>query len=217
MADRVTLPLKDTRGRPLMHKFYRQEGDANGLLVTFPGGNYGMDGPLLYYPSELLQAAGWDTLALTYSFQVEMKSISPDLFPGLMEECRASVATVLAEREYPHVGLVGKSLGAAVVAYLCQTEPSLVDARAAYLTPPMGTPLFDPIFSQTKQPAYLAAGSDDRFYDPQVLKALRVPHLFKVTVIQGADHSMDVPGDLDASLEAVKWVAGEIVEFMQGD
>jgi predicted alpha/beta-fold hydrolase len=200
-----------------MHKFYRQEGDVNGLLMTFPGGNYGMDGPLLYYPSELLQAAGWDTLALTYSFQVEMKSISPDLFPDLMEECRTSVATTLAKRAYPRFGLVGKSLGAAVVAYLCQTEPSLVDARAAYLTPPLGTPIFDPIFSQTKQSAYLAVGSDDRFYDPQVLEALRATHLFKMTVIQGADHSMDVPGDLDASLEAVKWVVGEIVEFMKGD
>ena len=96
MADRVTLPLKDTKGRPLMHKFYRQERDMRGLLVTFPGGNYGMDGPLLYYPSELLQAAGWDTLALTYSFQVDMKSISPDIFPDLMEESRTSIATTLA-------------------------------------------------------------------------------------------------------------------------
>jgi hypothetical protein len=217
MADRVTLPLKDTKGRPLMHKFYRQERDASGLLVTLPGGNYGMDGPLLYYSSELLQAAGWDTLALTYSFQVEMKSISPDLLPDLMEECRTSITTALAERAYTRVGLVGKSLGAAVVAYLCQTEPSLIDARAAYLTPPLGTPMFDPIFSQTKQTAYLAAGSDDRFYDPQVLEALRVPHLFKATVIQGADHSMDVPGDLDASLEAVKLVVGEVVEFLQGE
>ena len=112
---------------------------------------------------------------------------------------------------------MGKSLGAAVVAYLCQTESSLVNARAAYLTPPIGTPMFDPIFSQTKQMAYLATGSDDRFYDPKVLETLRVPHLFKVTVIQGADHSMDVPGDLEASLEAVKLVVGEIVEFLQGE
>jgi hypothetical protein len=36
-------------------------------------------------------------------------------------------------------------------------------------------------------------------------------------MIQGADHSMNVPGDLEASLEAVKRVVGEIVEFMKED
>ncbi len=217
MADRVTLPLKNSEGRPLMHKFYRQEGDAHGLLVTFPGGNYGMDGPLLYYPCELLQAAGWDTLALTYSFQLEMKSISPDLIPGLMQECRAAIGTALAEKEYPRIGMVGKSLGAAVVAFLCQAESSLADTRAAYLTPPMGMPMFDPIFSQTEQAAYLAVGSEDRFYDRQTLEAMRAARPFKMTMIQGADHSMNVPGDLEASLEAVKRVVGEIVEFMKED
>ena len=215
MTDRVYLPLKTIEGRPLLHKFYRQEGDAKGLLVTFPGGNYGMDGPLLYYPSELLGAAGWDTLALTYGFQLSMEPFSPKAISGLLEECRVAVGVITEEREYPRLSLIGKSLGAAVVAFLCQTEPYLAGARAAYLTPPLGMPFFDPIVSQTAQPAYLAIGTQDRFYDPQVLESLLAKRSFELTVIEGADHSMDVTGDLEASLEAVKRIVGEVLEFFQ--
>jgi len=217
MANRVYLPLKTIEGRPLVHKFYRQNGDAKGLLVAFPGGNYGMDGPMLYYPSELLGVAGWDTLALTYGFQLSMEPFSMDAIPGLLEECRAAVGVVMEDREYPRLGLIGKSLGAAVVALLCQTELYLAEARAAYLTPPLGMPFFDPIFSQTNQPAYLALGTRDRFYDPQVLESLQEARFFELTVIEGADHSMNVAGDLDASLEAVKRVVGEAVAFIKGD
>ena len=215
MTDRVYLPLKTIEGRPLLHKFYRQEGDAKGLLVTFPGGNYGMDGPLLYYPSELLGAAGWDTLALTYGFQLSMEPFSPKAISDLLEECRVAVGVITEEREYPRLSLIGKSLGAAVVAFLCQTEPYLAGARAAYLTPPLGMPFFDPIVSQTAQPAYLAIGTQDRFYDPQVLESLLAKRSFELTVIEGADHSMDVTGDLEASLEAVKRIVGEVLEFLQ--
>lgn len=217
MADRVYLPLKTIEGRPLVHKFYRQEADAKGLLVTFPGGNYGMDGPMLYYPSELLGAAGWDTLALTYGFQLSMEPFSTDAISDLLEECRAAVGVVLEEREYPRLGLIGKSLGAAVVALLCQTEPYLAGARAAYLTPPLGMPFFDPIFNQTDQPACLAIGTQDRFYDSQALESLLAGRPFELTVIKGADHSMDVTGNLKASLEAVKMVVGEVLEFLQSD
>ena len=217
MADRVYLPLKTIEGRPLVHKFYRQKGDAKGLLVAFPGGNYGMDGPMLYYPSELLGATGWDTLALTYGFQLSMEPFSTDAIPGLLEECRAAVGVVMEDREYPRLGMIGKSLGAAVVALLCQTEHYLAEARAAYLTPPLGVPFFDPIFSQTNQPAYLVLGTRDRFYDPQMLESLQEARLFELTVIEGADHSMDVAGDLEASLNAVKRVIGEVVEFLKGD
>ena len=217
MADRVYLPLKTVEGRPLVHKFYRQEGEAKGLLVTFPGGNYGMDGPMLYYPSELLGAAGWDTLALTYGFQLSMEPFSADAISGLLEECRAAFGVVLEEREYSRLGLIGKSLGAAVIAFLCQTEPYLAEARAAYLTPPLSMPIFDPIFSQTNQPAYLAIGTQDRFYNPQVLESLHAGRSFELTVIEDADHSMDVTGNLEASLEAVKMVVGEVIGFLLRD
>jgi pimeloyl-ACP methyl ester carboxylesterase len=78
-------------------------------------------------------------------------------------------------------------------------------------------PFFDPIFNQTDQPAYVVIGTQDRFYDPQALESLLAGRPFELTVIKGADHSMDVTGNLKASLEAVKMVVGEVLEFLQKD
>jgi dienelactone hydrolase len=210
----VNLLLRTADDRPLMHKFYRQEEEAHALLVTFPGKNYGVDGPMLYYPSELLMAAGWDTLAVSYGFQTGMQELSVEVMPGLFEECRTVIEAALGQRDYSQIGFIGKSIGAGVVAHLFQVESGLGTARGVYLTPPLGTPFFDPVFTRTKQPAYLAIGTADRFYQPESLDSLRKARSFKLALIEGADHSMDVTGDLQASIEAVKRVTREVVDFL---
>lgn len=217
MSDIVRLPLKTSDGYPLVHKFYRQEGESHGLLVTFPGEKYGVDGPLLYYLSELMWACGWDTLAVTYGFQLTMEPFSADVIPGLLQECRSAVEEVMTQRTYPRLGLAGKSLGAGVVAYLCQSEASLAESRAVFFTPALGTPLFDPIIVEIHHPSYIAVGTQDRFYDPEILDTLRASRHFELTVIEGADHSMDVLGDIENSMKAVKKIVVEVVDFLQKD
>ena len=69
----------------------RQEDEPSGLLVTLPGNHYGVDGPMLYYPSELLRNAGWDTLALTYGFQTAGIEFSHEAAPGVLQECQAAL------------------------------------------------------------------------------------------------------------------------------
>lgn len=214
MSEVVHLPLKTTDGRPLMHKFYKQEGEVEGILITFPGGNYGVDGPLLYYPGELLRFAGWDTLAVTYGYQTNMEEMSLETIPALIEECLTAVRYSLSQRAYARIGLAGKSLGASVAAHLCQVESGLKLARAAFLNPPLGHPFFDATFRETRQPAYLATGALDRFYTAEALESLRRARPFEQTVIEDADHSMDVAGDFEASIGAVKRVVEEIVEFL---
>jgi hypothetical protein len=217
MSGLVRLPLKTSDGYPLVHKFYRQGGDAQGLLVTFPGERYGVDGPLLYYLSEMMWASGWDTLAVSYGFQSTMEPFSADVIPGLLQECRSAVEAAQAQRDYPRVGLAGKSLGAGVVAFLCQSEPSLAQSRAVFVTPALGTPLFDPILVEIDNPAYLAIGTEDRFFDREILDTLQSSRQFDLTVIKGADHSMDVLGDLERSLKAVETIVSEVVDFLLKD
>ena len=123
---------------------------------------------------------------------------------------------VLSERNYPRVGLVGKSLGSFIIAQLCVMEEGLEKARCEYLTPPIGTPFFDQIFIQTAQPAHLCIGTKDRFYSLQALEDLRAKRAFRLTLIEGADHSMNVAGDLDASIEAVGGVTQDGIDFLMG-
>jgi hypothetical protein len=216
MASLVRLPLIASDGNPLVHKFYRQETEPSGLLVTLPGNHYGVDGPLLYYPSELLNEAGWDTLALTYGYQSAGMEFHHEAAPEVVQECYAAIQLVLSERDYPRIGLVGKSLGAFVIVQLCGMGESYEKARCVYLTPPIGTPFFDQTFLQTVQPSHLAIGTKDRFYNRQALEKLQGTRAFGLTLIEGADHSMNIAGDLVASIEAARRVTQEGVDFILG-
>ncbi len=216
MPNLVRLPLRAADGRPLAHKFLRQAEGAQGLLVTFPGNLYGPDGALLFYPSVLLGNEGWDALALTYGFQREMSGPDAGAIAAAVQECAAAVQAVLERGTYARIGLIGKSLGCGIVAQLCTAEPALASARAAYLTPMLGSPLFDPLFARTAQPAYLAQGTADGFHDPSELDKLRANRGFTLTLIDGVDHSLVVPGDLAASVAALERVTREVVAFLCG-
>ncbi len=215
LAELISLPLRTADGRPLVHKFYRHPEGAAGLLVIFPGNHYGVDGPLLYYPGKLLGAEGWDTLAVSYGFQTTMGEPFEAGLEALVLECGAALAAALEGRQYPRVALVGKSMGAGIVAYLCGHRPELASARAAYLNPPLGTPFFDPFFEQTRQPSYLVLGTLDRYYSAEALERLKGLRPFELALIDGADHSLDVPGDLSASIEAVGRAVTGLLAFLR--
>jgi dienelactone hydrolase len=215
MPDLVRLPLRAADGRPLPHKLFRHPESAIGLVVTFPGNLYGPEGALLYYPSVLLGHLGWDTLAVTYGFQASSTGAGPEAVPAALEDGAAALRAALEKRNYPRIGLIGKSLGCAVVAQLCASERLLAGSRAAYLTPMLGTSLFDPLFTRTSQPSYLALGTADGFHDVAALDALRGKRAFSLTLVEGADHSLMVPGDLPASVRALERVAREVMTFLQ--
>ena len=215
MHELMNLNLQTADGRPLIHKFYRQSDAAAGLLVVFPGNHYGVDGPLLYYPCELLRDHGWDTLAVSYGFQTAGKGPFEEGLDVLLAECKSAAQAALNVYRYPRLGLVGKSLGAAVVAHLCANEPEFSAARAGYLTPALGTPFFDPLFLDTSQSAYVAVGTADRFYSSEALEILQDKKPFELALIESADHSMNVPGDLAASTESVRKVVEGLLTFLQ--
>ena len=206
MSRFVPLQLKMHDGRPLPHTFF--EGEGAGLLIVLPGLHYGSDGPVLYHLAKQLQTAGWDTLGLMYGFQASVAVPWTDHVAEILAECEAAAREAMGRRAYPRLGFVGKSLGSIVLAQLCANGAVPDGATAAYLTPPMGNPLFDSTFVATRQPAYIAIGTADSFYSEQAVAELRARRPALVRVVKDADHGLDVPGDLAASLRAV----GQVVE-----
>jgi hypothetical protein len=215
MAELTKLDLRTADGRPLVHKYYRYMDSSKGLAVTLPGNHYGVDGPLLYLPSKYLRTSGWDTLAITYGFQSGGEEFSTGIIADILLECENAIRVCINERRYSIIGLVGKSLGALVIAQLCGSMVELDAAKVVYLTPPINTPFFGQLFLQTSQVAHIALGTGDRFYSKTVLDELLAERDFSLTLIENADHSMDIEGDLEATMEGLKRVVGEVVEFIQ--
>lgn len=215
MGSLVKLALDLGDGRSMVHKYYRHLDQPDGLLVTLPGNHYGMDGPLLYYTSEMMWSKGWDTLALMYGYQTAGETFTLDKIPLACEQIRAAIGFVLEQRAYLDLVLVGKSLGAAIVAQLCIQDGPLSGARAAFLTPPLGMPEMAQFLENDGPPCYLAIGTNDRFYSEDSIENLGGGRAIHKLVINGADHSMDFEEDLPASLDAVQKVVSDLVAFIE--
>jgi hypothetical protein len=177
-------------------------------MVALPGLHYGPDGPVLYLLAKRVQAAGWDTLGLTYGFQAGMTFPWTDYAAETFLECRSALSEALAHRDYPRVGIAAKSLGTILLVQLCTQGVVPESALVAHLTPPVGNPAFDAAFVETRQPAYLAIGTRDSFYDEASLHAVTAKRPAYLRVLDGADHGLDVNGDLAATLRVV----GQVVE-----
>jgi len=181
--------------------------------MFMPGGNYGPDAPMLYYPRELLMAQGWDTLDIQFGFQTAGEELTLEKAPEVYQDARTALLAALLGRQYERIVLVGKSLSTGVVAQLCLQEDAAKECRAVYLTPTLGWGLFDQAFVRTTQPALLALGTRDRFYQPELLEKLRAARSFELVLVEGADHSMDVEGNLERSLAGLRRVVQAVVEF----
>lgn len=216
MDEFVDLPLRTADGRPLIHKYRRHKGPADGLLAVFPGKLYGVDGPLLFYPSARLWETGWDTWAVSYGFQTAGRPAGVEAVAAAFAECQQALGVVLHQRPYARIGLLGKSLGASVVAHLCCSMEQTAGARAAYLTPPLGTPAFDGLFGQTHQPSHVVVGTADGFFERSRLDGLRRSRPFGQTIIEGGDHSLIREGDLDGSIEALRLASQAVIDFLLG-
>lgn len=213
MGGFVPLGLKTGSGSPLPHTFF--EGEGAGLLVVLPGLHYGPDGPALYLTAKQLQQAGWDSLSLTYGFQMALESPWSERFPEILDEVRSALETVAGRRTYSMIGVAGKSLGSMVLAQLCSDGTLPPDWRVAHLTPPVGNPIFDATFVATRQPAYVAIGTADSFYEEGKVRALLERRPAWIRILDRADHGLDVADDLAATLQVLGMVVRDTAAFFR--
>jgi hypothetical protein len=109
VAELVRLGLETADGHPLVHKYYPARGEPRGLALTLPGDHYGVDAPLLYYPTQSLQQRGWDTLALTYGYQSSAVPLTLNEIPQIVDEILHGLKMALDYRPTPRLLLIGKS------------------------------------------------------------------------------------------------------------
>jgi hypothetical protein len=119
------------------------------------------------------------------------------------------------QRAYGQVTLVGKSLGTLAMGYLLTTEVSLAQAKAIWLTPLLWN---DMLCSQIKQAiprSLFVAGTQDPHYNPHGLSEAADATGGEMVIIDGADHSLEIKGDVLASLQALEQVMRAVQQFLE--
>ncbi|GAC1601144.1 MAG: hypothetical protein NVS3B21_28600 [Acidimicrobiales bacterium] len=169
---------------------------ANDVVaVLLPGQGYTLAHPLMHYAGVVAAEAGLRLLQVGYGDTTDVPAAS------IVE--RAAAEVVDGSRSASQVILIGKSLGTFVMSHLLHDDGGgLPVVAAAWLTPLIGNDLVYQAMRTFERPAAVVIGSRDAHFLPERLAAL--PPSTAVTSIDNADHSLEVAGDVDASVRALQ-------------
>lgn len=165
------------------------------VAVLLPGQGYTLAHPLLHYAARTAEQAGMSVFKVDYG---DTRGVP---FAKVAELACAEARNGCAGAS--RVILVGKSLGTFVMATLLQNED---DSRrviaATWLTPLIGHDYVYEAMQRFIPPALAVIGSRDPHYLPERLDAL--PTATQVTVVRHADHALEVPDGVDASVRGLQ-------------
>ena len=221
MEEITSLKITGYDGELLKNTFFKPEIPQQGLALLFPGQGYTCAMPLLYYPTRLLIASGVAVLWVEYNYTQK------DAYPSLSSQERlhwiahdASAAVQAARSHAPHPRsrsiLIGKSLGSFALAHLALNEPDLKTSSFVWLTPLVRNPFVQQAFAEAAPRSLLILGDADPHYDAEQLERARQSSGAQVLLIPRATHSLEVPGDIPATLLAMKMALDAVSAFWEG-
>ena len=212
-----TLGIAGYRNEPVPNTFLRQDEAARELAVVLPGVGYTCHMPLLYYPSQALLTLGMDVLWVEYNYirRPDYRALADAeqkqwLFTDVAAACQAAVT----QRSYQQVTLVGKSLGTVAMSRLLATDTRFAKSRLVWLTPVLRNDDVRAQILRGGSRALVAIGTADPFYDPEYLADLQAAAKSEVVIVDGADHSLEVAGDVLQSLQILERVTRAIRAFV---
>lgn len=213
-----TLKIGGYRGELVPNTFFHQNRGADHLAILFPGIGYTCQMPLLYYETGLfLWSLGADVLWVEYAYnQADFKSMPEgkrkDWFNA---DVTASCKAGLEQRAYSKVTLSGKSLGTLALGHLLTSESELRHAQAIWLTPLLKDEKLRGEIRKVRQRSLLVIGTKDAHYNGIALEEMRTLPQVRIVALEGADHSLEVEGDVSKSIGLIGKVIKEIERFVQ--
>ena len=218
MYQQEKLDLKSYNDQPLPNTYFRQETNADHLALIIPGRDYTAHMPLFFYPILTLLNRGADVLRLDVHYLKRDDFQALDMneqFRHLFDEVVAAYQVGMARRDYEQVTLVGKSLGTLAMGHLLTTETLPPTVNAIWLTPLVR---FDFLRAQIKAFAghsLFAIGTADPHYDAECLAEVQRTTNGEVVTIEGADHGMNITGDMSGSIKALDNIVQAIDVFLE--
>ncbi len=197
--------------------FFRQERETNHLTVLFPGYGYTAQMPLMYYPARLLVEIGADVFVLGYNYSQRSDFHSASLEERdlwLRTDTLAAYEVASTQRNYDRVTLVGKSIGTRAIGHLLATGRQLPSLECVWLTPILRNELLCTQIKARPHRALFVVGTADSHYDPVKLSEVQDATTGQALIIENADHSLEVDGDIVQSIRHIERIIAEIQRFL---
>ena len=202
--------------KPLPWGLWENTRGSDHLALVFPGYGYHADLPVLYYPALQFFSTGADVARLEKRYN-EVRGFM-DLPDGeqdawIAADAAAMISECLKRGKYNRLTLVGKSLGTISMAQNLETLLHLERVACIWLTPVLTHPAVVRQLKEASLPGIFAVGTDDQFYDPELVSQLKARQNLTCLVFRGADHSLEVKGDVPATIRCMEELVDTIAKF----
>lgn len=199
------------------NRFFRNIGSADGLVIILPGLRYTCDMPLLFYPARYFLEKGFDVLQLHTDYtQEQFAETSPDKqIDWLGIDANGAVEAAYSQRPYTRLILIGKSIGTLAMSVLLLNRPELRSHTSIWITPLFRLPLVEQATQQLLGPALFIAGTGDNTFDSERLQYLKSVIRAETLVFNDANHSLEVAGNLNRSLEYLQNMMSGLDDFAE--
>ena len=213
-----SLEVAGYKDQPVPNTFFVQPEPTQHLGIVLPGYRYPVEMPPLYYAGRILLEQGADLLRVEYAYFrtnfLEQPEIQQDQW--ITEDVFAACEAALSQRSYEKITLVGKSIGTIAMGHLL-ADPVFQKATCIWITPLLTVEWLRTRIEQTHPRSLFILGTADKFYLPDILKQLEHSTGGRSVLIEGANHGLEIAGDIPKSLVALNQIVQALQEYLKDD
>ncbi|MCI1779949.1 MAG: hypothetical protein LKI53_08345 [Bacteroidales bacterium] len=174
------------------------------LLVVFPGLGYSSDRPLLYYARKIAGIKNYDVINADYAGTIKFgkTKISEETAQNGYIACKP-ILDKIDFRSYDKILFVSKSIGTTIgkiseKEILSSGKNPGMKIRHCLLSP------LEMTFKYANENDIYMCGTEDQFTSMAAIKRFTVSNKVKFYLYERANHSLEVPDDIDATLKIEK-------------
>jgi hypothetical protein len=187
------------------------------ICIMLPGLGYTTQQPLFHYATNLFADNGVDILHINYHF-VKNKHFAMlskiEQEQWMYDDVQAVVNEVLVNTNYEQCFLLSKSIGSIPMATEWKHSNFIQNPVGIWLTPLLKEDLVFDTLLKTDIPSICVIGDQDQHYVEERISFLENNSLISMLVIPNANHSLEVNGDILATIDAMKITMTRINEFI---
>lgn len=183
------------------------------LAILLPGRGYGALGPVLRLPRLAVEQSGAEVVEIEYG--PVPAADDPESWERLYVSTAERISTAVSERNPSQLTFIAKSLGTIVLASLPAEVPLPSSVRAVWLTPIFGRESVRLGAIGRSWPSLLVAGQADELHEQQHHETVANTLGARSLVLPGADHMLEVPGNVLATLDGFRAITETVLEFVR--
>ncbi|MBK9927451.1 MAG: hypothetical protein IPP66_19450 [Anaerolineales bacterium] len=218
MMNTNTIDAFGFKNQKVPNTFITQPTPAQHLGIILPGYRHSVDMADMHYAGRILLEQGADLLRVEYVYyQTDfMEQPASEQNKWIAGDVFAVCNAALSQRSYDRITLVGKSIGTIALANLL-TDSRFQNATCVWSTPLLTLEWLRERIEQVHPRSLFITGTADKFYKPEILKHLETVTNGRTVVIEGANHGLEIPESISASLAALGQIVQALQEFLGED